>query len=114
MTIQDIATKLTAYCSAGKFNEAYNTLFAQHAKSIEPDGTIADGLTAILKKSDFFVATVQFVACEVGEAQIAGNYFSMAQTFHSVIRQTGEKKQMQEIAVYKVENGQIVEERFFY
>ena len=114
MMTQEIAEQLTIYCRAGKFNEAYNTLFAQHAKSIEPDGTIAEGLTAILEKSDSFVETVQFVACEVGEAQIAGNYFSMAQTFHSIIRQTGEKKQMQEIAIYKIENGQIVEERFFY
>lgn len=114
MTTQEIAKELTEYCQAAKFNEAYNTLFAQHAKSIEPDGTVADGLTAILKKSESFGTTVQFVACEVGLAQIAGNYFSMAQTFHSIIRETGAKKQMQEIAVYKVADGKIVEERFFY
>ena len=114
MTTQEIAEQLIEYCKAAKFDEAYNTLFAQHAQSIEPDGTIADGLAAILKKSETFGTTVQFVACEVGPAQIVGNYFSMTQTFHSVIRQTGEKKQMQEIAVYKVEQGKIVEERFFY
>lgn len=114
MTTQEIAKQLTEFCRAAKFNEAYNTLFSQDAKSIEPDGTIADGLAAILKKSEQFGSTVQFVACEVGPAQIAGNYFSMAQTFHSIIRQSGERKQMQEIAVYKVENGKIVEERFFY
>jgi len=82
--------------------------------SIEPDGTIAEGLTAIHKKSEEFGATVEFVACEVGPTQIAGNYFSMTQTFHSIIRQSGARKQMAEIAVYKVEDGKIIEERFFY
>ena len=71
-------------------------------------------MAALHKKSEEFGATVQFVACEVGPAQIVGNYFSMAQTFHSIIRQSGVRKQMQEIAVYKVEDGKIVEERFFY
>jgi len=50
----------------------------------------------------------------MGIPQIAGNYFILKETFHSIINQTGEKKQMDEIAVYKVKNGKIVEERFFY
>jgi len=99
MTTQEIVQKLTAYCNAAKFDEAYNTLFAQHAKSIEPDGTIAEGLAAIHQKSENFGAAVQFVSCELGAVQVAGNYFSMVQTYHSIIHATGEQKRM---------------ERFFY
>lgn len=114
MTIQAIATQLITLCEKGLFDEAYHTLFADNAKSIEPDGTVADGLTAILQKSEAFKTDVIFAACEMGTPQFAGNYFTIVETFHSTIRQTGEKKQMSEIAVYKVENGKIVEERFFY
>ena len=114
MTIQEIANQLIKLCESGQFDEAYNSLFAKHAMSVEPDGTIAEGLTAILKKSDAFKADVIFAACEMNTPQIAGDYFTILETFHSVIRQTGEKKQMREIAVYKVANSQIVEERFFY
>jgi len=114
MTIQEIATQLIQLCEKGQFDQAYQTLFADTAKSIEVDGTIADGLAAILKKSEAFKTDVIFAACEMGTPQFAGDYFSLAETFHSIIRQTGEKKQMSEIAVYKVANGKIVEERFFY
>lgn len=114
MTTQEVATKLIQLCKQGQFDEAYKTLFAPDAKSIEPDGTIADGLSAILKKSDAFKAEVEFLTCEMGIPQFAGAYFSIAETFHSRIKQTGEKKQMSEIAVYKVADGKIVEERFFY
>ena len=114
MTVQEIAQKLTELCHAGNFTEAYNTLFADHAKSIEPDGTTAEGMVAIHKKSDNFGKDVQLVKCEIGDVLIAGNYFTMIQTYHSIIRATGEKKKMKEIAVYKVVDGKIVEERFFY
>lgn len=114
MTTKEIADKLVELCIAAKFEEAYNSLFADHAVSIEPDGTKAEGMEAIHKKSDNFGTAVQFVACEIGEVQIVGNYFSMVQTYHSIIRETGEKKRMEEIAVYKVADGKIVEERFFY
>ena len=114
MTTQQIAQQLTDLCRAGKFNEAYATLFAENAKSIEPDGTTADGLAAIHKKSEGFGEAVQFVKCEVGESLVSGNHFTMIQTYHSLIKATGEKKTMQEICVYKVANGKIVEERFFY
>ena len=114
MTIQEIAQQLIQFCEAGQFNEAYKTLFAENATSIEPDGTTAAGLTAILQKSEAFKDDVEFVACEMGTPQFAGNHFSIVETYHSIIRQTGEKKQMSEIAVYKVADGKIVEERFFY
>lgn len=114
MTIQEIAQQLTNLCQAGKFNEAYQTLFADNAKSIEPDGTSVEGLAAIFKKSENFGKAVQFVKCEVGESHFASDYFSMVQTYHTIPRTTGEKKVMQEICVYKVANGKIIEERFFY
>lgn len=114
MTTLQIAQQLIELCRAAKFNEAYQTLFAENAKSIEPDGTTAEGLAAIFKKSEDFGTAVQFVKCEVGETLVAGNYFTMVQTYHSIIKATGEKKTMQEICVYKVADGKIVEERFFY
>ena len=114
MTIQEIASQLIKLCEAGQFEEAYIRLFAKDAISVEPDGTTARGLTAILKKSDAFKDDVIFAACEMDEPQFAGNYFTIVETFHSVIRQTGEQKQMKEIAVYKVTDGEIIEERFYY
>ena len=114
MTIQEIATQLIQLCEAGKFDETYQQLFATDAKSIEPDGSTAAGLTAILQKGEAFKTDVEFVACKMGTPQFAGNYFTLKEAFYSIIRKTGEKKLMEEIAVYKVDNGKIVEERFFY
>ena len=112
--IEKTAQQLIQLCEAGKFDEAYQQLFAKDAKSIEPDGSTSDGLTAILQKSEAFKTDVEFVDCKMGTPQFAGNYFTLKEAFYSVIRKTGEKKLMEEIAVYKVENGKIVEERFFY
>ena len=112
--IEKTAQQLISLCEAGKFDEAYQQLFATDAKSIEPDGSTAAGLTAILQKGEAFKTDVEFVACQMGTPQFAGNYFTLKEAFYSIIRKTGEKKLMEEIAVYKVDNGKIVEERFFY
>ncbi len=114
MTTKEIAEQLTNYCRAGEFTEAYSTLFADNAKSIESDGSITEGLTAILKKSEGFGEEVQFIKCEIGMPLVVGAFFTMEQTFYSLVRKTGKQKKMQELAVYKVVDGKIVEERFFY
>lgn len=114
MTIQEIAQKLTDLCQTGKFNEAYTILFADHAKSIEPDGTSVEGLSELLKKGDNYVNEVEFVKCEVGASHFASNYFSMVQIYHTIDRATGKPRRMEEICVYKVADGKIIEERFFY
>jgi len=114
MTIPEIAQKLTILCQKGKFNEAYETLFADKAKSIEPDGSSVEGIAQLLKKGDNYVKEVEFVKCEVGEPYFANDYFSMVQTYHTISRATGKPRTMQEICVYKVADRKIIEERFFY
>ncbi len=117
MTTKEVADKLVTLCRAGQWDRAQNELYADHACSIEPEGAPwppVEGLDAIKKKGDQWAASVEETHnFEISDPVIGGNYFSLSMnndiTFKGMGRMTFE-----EICVYKVEDGKIVEERFFY
>ena len=58
MTTQEIATRLTALCKEGKYEQAQRELYSDDAKSIEPAQSLGlqtvEGLDNIIKKGDTF------------------------------------------------------------
>lgn len=118
MTTEQIAHRLIELCRDGKTEEAKEELFADDIISIEPyEGLLpkeCQGMAAIRKKADLFISMVEnFYGDIISEPLIAGDHFSLA--WITDIQMKGEeRKTNSEICVYKVKNGKIVSEQFFY
>jgi hypothetical protein len=118
MTTQDVATRLVDLCRNGKIEEAKEELFAPDIISIEPyEGLLpkeTKGMDAIRKKAALFVSKVEnFYGSTISEPIIAGDYFSLA--WKTDLQMKGEaRKTNSELAVYKVKDGKIISEQFFY
>jgi hypothetical protein len=118
MTTQQVADTLVQLCRAGKVEEAKLQLFSEETLSIEPqEGLLpkqVKGLTAIQKKAELFIAHVeQFYSDTLTDPYIAGDYFSIGWT--SDLQMKGQERQTNhEICLYKVKDGKIISEQFFY
>ncbi|WP_299533753.1 nuclear transport factor 2 family protein [Ulvibacterium sp.] len=117
MSTQEVADKLVAYCRHGRFSEAVEELYGQDITSIEPDGSPAKevhGLEGVKQKMQDFNNMVEEVhGMEVSDPLVADKFFSctmkMDVTFKGAPRST-----MEEICLYKVEDGKITYEEFFF
>jgi hypothetical protein len=118
MTTKDVADQLVKMCRDGKVEETKQELFTEDTLSIEPaEGILpkeTKGLKAIQKKAELFVSMVeQFYCSTITEPVVAGDYFIVG--WDTDIQMKGqERKTMSEICLYKVKDGKIVSEQFFY
>lgn len=118
MTTQEIADRLVALCNEGKYEQAQRELYAPNAKSIEPASAqgmqSVEGLDAIIAKGNQFQAMIQEVhSGSVGGPLVAGNQIAITIGL-DVSFKDGSRMNMDEIAVYTVSDGKIVQEQFFY
>jgi hypothetical protein len=118
MTTKQVADQLVEMCRNGKVEEAKQELFAEDIISIEPHDNIlpkeTKGMLAIQKKAELFISMVeQFHGSTITDPIIAGDCFAVA--WHTDLQMKGqERKTMSEICVYKVKEGKIISEQFFY
>lgn len=120
MNTEAIAKRLVELCREGKYEEAQRELYAKDAVSIEPEGLPpgalgnVKGLEAIYEKGHQFQAAVEAVhGGSVSDPVIAGNWFSISMQLDITMKGRG-RMDMQEICVYRVKDGKIVLEQFFY
>src|SRR5260221_13604216 len=119
MTTQEVADKLVALCSAGKFDEATKALYSPDIVSMEagapPGGSReAKGLTAVLAKGEWWVANHEVHSVKVEGPLVAGAHFAVTFTLDVTFKPQSKRFTMEEVAVYKVAGGKIVYEEFFY
>ena len=71
-------------------------------------------MDAIKKKAELFISHVEnFYGSTISDPVIAGNYFSIS--WDTDIQMKGEaRKTNSELCVYKVKNGKIISEQFFF
>lgn len=118
MTIKQVADHLVKLCKEGRVDEAQAELYADNAVSIESNEMfgpkITEGLAAIKQKSINFQSMVQeFHGIEIGNLIFSDTHFALYWKFDVTFK--GQPRiQMDEICVYKVANGKIVLEQFFY
>jgi hypothetical protein len=119
MTTKEVADKLVHLCSEGKFEEAMKALYSPDIVSMEagaPPGQSreAKGIAAVQAKGEWWVSNHEVHSLKVEGPLVAGSHFSV--TFKMDVTFKPEKKRisMEEVAVYKVVNGKIVYEEFFY
>ena len=118
MITKEVADQLVKLCRDGKVEEARQELFTEDTLSMEPTEGIlpkeTKGIKAIQKKAELFILMVeQFYGSTITDPVVAGDYFSIG--WDTDIQMKGqERKTMSEICLYKVKDGKIVSEQFFY
>jgi ketosteroid isomerase-like protein len=117
MSARATADAFTAMLKANDHEGAAKKFNAPTIVSIEAmEGPMArvEGAAAVQKKSDWWYAnhTVHSVTTE--GPYVNGDQFSVRFAMDVTTKETGQRMQMQEIGLYTVKGGKIIEERFFY
>jgi hypothetical protein len=115
MSTGRVARRLIELCRAGQFDRAVDELYAENARSIEPDGALgAQGLPAIrLKAKTFQNNWLQVHSVLVSDPLIAGPFFTIALGLDATHRD-GRRRALNEVCLYEVRDGKIVREQFFH
>ncbi|WP_299216094.1 nuclear transport factor 2 family protein [uncultured Aquimarina sp.] len=117
MTNKEVGDKLVELLRQGQFETVYDELFHNDAHHIEPQSEqFADikGVKAIKAKDAAMAENiVGMEGMEVGNAIVAKNYIAIPYKM-TVNLKDGNTWPLDEIIVYKVENGKILSEEFFY
>lgn len=119
MTTQEIAQQLISYCSTGQWEKAQEELYADNAVSIEMEGAKefpykTEGKAALKEKGDRWNSMVEeFHGMEIDGPIVAGDHFSC--TMKMDVTMKGAPRMVnEEIAIFRVADGKIVSEQFFY
>jgi hypothetical protein len=120
MDTEAVARRLVELCRAAQYEQAQRELYAEDAVSIEPAwapaGSLgnAKGLPAIFEKSRKFAEGLEAVhSAGCSDPVIAADWFSVAMTLDATFKGMG-RSTIEEICVYRVRDGKIVHEQFFY
>ena len=119
MTTKEVADKLVALCSAGKFSEAGEALYSPDIVSMEagapPGGSReSKGIDAVRAKGEWWVANHEVHSVAVEGPLVAGAHFAVTFKMEVTFKPQNRRMKMDEVAVYKVADGKIVYEEFFY
>jgi hypothetical protein len=118
MTTEEVADRLVEICRAGNIDQALAELFSPKAVSVEANDMmgpkIVTGLEALKEKSKLFQSMLEeFHGAKISDPIVAGNHFALTWTLDATMK--GQKRStMEEVCVYKVEDGKITLEHFFY
>jgi hypothetical protein len=118
MTTQDVANQLVKLCAASKFQEAY-ALYSPDIVSLEagaPPGQSREskGIAAVTAKGEWWNANHEVHSTVVEGPIVAGSHFAVTFKMDVTFKPQNRRFQMEEVAVYKVADGKIVHEEFFY
>ncbi|MFD1614060.1 SnoaL-like domain-containing protein [Gelatiniphilus marinus] len=118
MNTQDVANKWAQMCREGKNMECIEELYADHVVSKEmpgvPYGEIVSGKQNVWDKSKQWLDNVQeFHSGTISDPVVAGNHFTSKMEFDVTFKDRG-RQQMEEVCVFEVNDGKIVNEQFFY
>ena len=119
MTTQEVANELVKLCSEGKFHEAVGSLYANDVVSMEagaPPGGAREskGLDAVKAKGEWWQANHEVHSSKVEGPLVAGSHFAVTFKLDVTFKPQHRRFQMEEVAVYKVADGKILYEEFFY
>ncbi len=119
MDVKEVANKWAEYCQSGQFEKAYAELYGENCVSLEMEGAQGfpyktEGIEAIRVKSQRWDEMVEeFHGMEIEGPIVAGNHFTATMKMDITMKGMPRKKD-EEVAVFQVENGKIVNEKFFY
>jgi len=114
-----IAQELVTLCRAGRNLEAINKLYSPKIVSIEPVGSEAvpaelTGIDAIRGKNEWWFANNEVHSSQATGPFVGEGQFAVKYAFDVTAKPSGQRFQMEEMALYTVKDGKIVREQFFY
>ena len=120
MTVKEIGERLVELCSQGKNLEAIYELYGKDIASIEaaapPEGErVSTGVDAVKAKNEWWGENH-----EIHSASVKGPYphgedrFCVMFSYDITNKPSGQRIEMEEVALYTVADGKIVTEEFFY
>ena len=119
MTTQEVADSLVKLCSEGKFQEATKTLYSNDIVSVEasaPPGQSREvtGLEAVMAKGEWWTANHEVHSASVEGPLVGGSHFAVVFKMDVTFKPAARRFKMEEVGVYKVADGKVVYEQFFY
>ncbi len=119
MTTQEVANALVKFCSQAKFHEAMEALYSPDIVSMEPfappgQSREAKGIAAVKAKGEWWTSNHEIHSAAVEGPLVAGAHFAVTFKLDVTFKPESKRFKMEEVAVYKVANGKIVYEEFFY
>lgn len=117
MSTQDIAKDLVALCKEGRFDDAGEKYWAEDVASYEAmPGDMAEvrGKAGVRAKGEWWGANHEVHSSTVEGPYVNGDQFAVRFKMDLTQKASGERMTMDEVGVYTVRDGMIVEERFFY
>ena len=119
MTTFEIAKKYVELCQAHQNHTALETLFSPDAVSVEAaamPGMPAEskGLKAIAEKGKQWMDNHEVHGAKVEGPWPNGDRFVVRFSYDVTNKPSGKRLQMEEAALFTVDNGKIVREEFFY
>lgn len=119
LTTQEVADGLVNFCAQGKFEEAIKAFYSPEIVSVEagaPPGQSREskGIAAVMAKGEWWVANHEVHSVKVEGPLVAGSHFAVVFKMDVTFKPQNKRFQMDEVGVYKVVDGQVVYEEFFY
>lgn len=110
---KDFVQMLKANDAAGAANK-YNADDIVSYEAMEGPMAVCRGKEAVNKKSEWWYGAHTVERFDAEGPFVNGESFAVYYSIDVTVKATGEKRSMDEVGVYKVKDGKIVEERFFY
>lgn len=116
MKTQEVANKLVEYCRNQQEDKAYQELYSPNITSIEMSEPMKEvhGMDGIKKKGEWWNENFEVHGTRVSDPVVADNHFSVKFWMDTTHKPSGQRSEMNEIAVYEVKDGKIWREQFFY
>lgn len=115
--IRAIADDVVALANAGELDAIGEKYWDEDVVSIEAgEGPMAvtDGIEAVRGKSEWWVGAHEVHSVEAHGPWVNGEQFTVRFVMDVTIKESGMRSTMDEIALYTLDSGKIIEERFFY
>jgi hypothetical protein len=116
MTTKDIAERLVELCRAGENGRAIDELYADHIISLEVAEPMKEvhGIEGVRGKNAWWIENHDVHGRTVEGPFVNGDEFAVRYTFEITPKASGTPISMDEVAVYVVSDGKIVQEKFYY
>jgi ketosteroid isomerase-like protein len=118
--ISSVADDLVSLCRSGRNMEAIETLYSPDIVSIESMGNETmprevRGLDAVRGKGEWWRDNNEVHSATVdGPFVGADDKFAVYYNYDVTFKPTGKRNNMEEMALYTVKDGKVVQEQFFY
>ena len=117
MTTKQIADRLVELGREGRAQDAARELYDENIISIESESSPVQrtiGLKAVLEKGNSFAQMIGTIhSGSISDPIVNGQFFSVGWSI-DITMKDGDRLILDEICVYKVQNGKIIEVQFFY